>query len=336
MPQSDRGLVGSRSLDAVIFEPDESDEEEDMFLRLNNGTPLNAAEKRNAIKGEFRDSIKSLAKHKLFKYKVSFSSTRYAYDAVCAQLAAITLANGTTNCKGSALKKLYRDYKKFPQGKKIEKDIKKILNQMDNIFEKKEQFMKRFYVVTIYRLLYFLNEHYSLSGVKNSEIYKFFITFEKQKVTNTQLTDEDEKFQQDLFEFYEKSVNSPDGEDAIEKRHQIITKRLLAYFKDLPLKDEQRDFTGEQKSAIYYLYKGKCPGVKGLSCPNKGIKLQFSDCEFDHITEHNAAGKTTVGNGQVLCHECHNFKTQSYRRAKMGYTTDRSSYIREETVAPGV
>lgn len=323
----DKDKIGSRTLDGILFEPDEeSDEEEDMFLRLNNGTPLNAAEKRNAIKGEFRDSIKSLARHKFLKYKVSFSTKRYAYDAICAQLAAITLANGPTNCKGVALKKLYKDYKKFSEKKKLEAEIKKILNDMGKIFINKEPFMKRFYVVTIYTLLLFLSRHYSLNNITKPNIYKFFSDFEKQKIANTNLDDEDEGFKQDLFEFYEKSVNSPDGDDAIKARHSIITKRFLAYFKDLQLKDPQRNFTEEQKNAIYYLYDGKCTGVKGSSCSNKGKKLQLNDCEFDHIKEHDAGGTTTVGNGQLLCIGCHAYKTQQYKTKK------REFNIKEEPI----
>lgn len=313
---ADKNKIGSRSLDAVIFEAEEDDEEEDMFLRLNNGTPLNAAEKRNAIKGEFRDSIKNISKHKFFKNKVNFSPKRYAYDAVCAQLAAITLANGPTSCKGAALRKLYNNYKVFPEKNKIEKEIKKILNEMDKIFESKEPFLKRFYVVTIYTLLYFFNKHYSLAGIRYKEIYNFFKEFEKQKIENTNLTDEDDKFQPDLYEFYEKSVNSPDGEDGIKARHQIITKRFLSYFQNLPLKDKQRDFTEEQKMAIYYLADGKCAGVPGFSCPNKDIKLQFIDCEFDHIKEYDDAGPTIVKNGQLLCIPCHQYKTVKYKGEK--------------------
>ena len=83
LPAKDKGKINGRSLDFVIMVCTD-DEEEDLFLRLNNGTPLNAAEKRNAVKGEFKDLVKKLSKHAFFKTKINFPKTRYAVDGVVA------------------------------------------------------------------------------------------------------------------------------------------------------------------------------------------------------------------------------------------------------------
>lgn len=63
-PTHKQRIVG-KVLDCIQVEC--TDDEEEMFTRLNNGTPLSAAERRNAVRGEFNLSIKSIAKHKFFK-----------------------------------------------------------------------------------------------------------------------------------------------------------------------------------------------------------------------------------------------------------------------------
>ena len=45
---------------------DQEDEVRDMFLRLQNGSTLKAQEKRNAMPGQMRNFIKSLAQHPFF------------------------------------------------------------------------------------------------------------------------------------------------------------------------------------------------------------------------------------------------------------------------------
>ncbi|WP_192811643.1 DUF262 domain-containing protein, partial [Pontibacter sp. BAB1700] len=106
----EKANIVTRTLDVVLLTCTD-DEEEDMFLRLNKGTPLSAAEKRNAMRGQMRLAVKALAKHNFFKNKVNFSARRYAIDAVCAQLTLLTIKGGPTDAKGKQLKDMYEKNK---------------------------------------------------------------------------------------------------------------------------------------------------------------------------------------------------------------------------------
>ena len=92
-------------------------------------------------------------------------------------------------------------------------------------------------------------------------------------------------------------------------------KKFLIKYQKLELKDKYRDFTEDQKRAIYLLNERKCKNIAGYSCPVYGKPLAFEDCEFDHIKEHNEGGKTIVSNGQILCKDCHTYKTSVYNRS---------------------
>lgn len=58
---------------------------EDMFSRLNEAVPLNAAEKRNALGGELVSVIRDVANHEFFSKCVSFGNKRYQHREVAAR-----------------------------------------------------------------------------------------------------------------------------------------------------------------------------------------------------------------------------------------------------------
>lgn len=64
---------------------DDLDLIEDMFSRLNEAVPLNAAEKRNAIGGDLVAAVNFLSGHWYFIDRVRFSSTRYKHREVAAR-----------------------------------------------------------------------------------------------------------------------------------------------------------------------------------------------------------------------------------------------------------
>lgn len=308
LPPKEKAKITSRSLDFVIMDCTET-EEEDLFLRLNKGTPLNAAEKRNAIKGELRDAVKEIAKHKFFESKVNFPITRYTSDAITAQLFLLALKSEPTDTKGKQLWDLYQNKKRFPEKDKITKIVSTTLTWMNKIFCQKETYMKKYSVSSIFLFLKELKDNYSTSGISNDNIYNFFNDFEKARQRNNQLTEDDKNFDVDLFRYTMSCVNSPDSKDGIKIRHEILLKKFLLKNHTLELKDPNRNFTIEQKEAIYYLCNQICQGIKGFDCPRKGETLPFEECEFDHINEHTDGGFSTVKNGQVLCSKCHSHKT---------------------------
>jgi hypothetical protein len=72
-------------LPVVGVETEDDDLIEDMFSRLNEAVPLNAAEKRNALGGDFVRAIRDVAEHHFFTQKVIFSNRRYQHREVAAR-----------------------------------------------------------------------------------------------------------------------------------------------------------------------------------------------------------------------------------------------------------
>lgn len=73
-------------LPIVGVDTDDPELIEDMFSRLNEAVPLNAAEKRNAIGGALVAAIRELATHSVFTRSAAFSNRRYQHREVAARL----------------------------------------------------------------------------------------------------------------------------------------------------------------------------------------------------------------------------------------------------------
>lgn len=76
----------ARSLSVMVVTAEDLDFIEEMFSRLNEAVPLNAAEKRNAFGGPLPSIIREIAQHQFFSHKVPFPGTRYRHYDVAAKL----------------------------------------------------------------------------------------------------------------------------------------------------------------------------------------------------------------------------------------------------------
>lgn len=84
-------------LPVVGIRTDDEDLIEDMFSRLNEAAPLNAAEKRNSIGGDLVAAIRELAAQPLFTSRVKFRNNRYQHREVAVRMLLVEeslLANG--------------------------------------------------------------------------------------------------------------------------------------------------------------------------------------------------------------------------------------------------
>ena len=73
------------SLHVVTIEADDLEVIEDLFSRLNEAMPLNAAEKRNARPGPLPPMVRELARHDFFTAKLPFGNTRYRHFDIVAK-----------------------------------------------------------------------------------------------------------------------------------------------------------------------------------------------------------------------------------------------------------
>jgi hypothetical protein len=133
---------------------------EDMFSRLNEAVPLNAAEKRNALGGNLVKAITQISNEKFFTGRVRFSNSRYQHRESSARILLVE------NCfiEGEKLidtKKVYLDkfaekYKTSNPGRvsQIRSEAKTVLDAMTQTFGTSDELLSAQGNIVIYYLLF--------------------------------------------------------------------------------------------------------------------------------------------------------------------------------------
>lgn len=207
-----------RSLTIVTIRTDDTDIIDDMFSRLNEAVPLNAAEKRNAFGGPLPQIIRRVAGTKFFK-KVSIPKKRYRhYDLACKFLF-LEDQGGSAETKKVRLDNFVKDYKKKRLNKKaeqLEAEVHPTLNGMSKAFIDKDPLLRSPAMAVTYFLLF----------REQSVSRKALLQFEEKLKENQKLAKKDlAKADADLVEF-DRLSQAPNDKSAIEYRLKVLRKQL--------------------------------------------------------------------------------------------------------------
>jgi len=306
----DQRRIEDRVLDVVLVTCTE-DQEEGLFLRLNNGSPLNTAEKRNAIKGPVRDLVIELSEHKFFHEKVNRNNSRYQLHDLAAQLLILYRNKGAADLKARSLNELYQNkYTPFStvELNRAKTDITKLLTKLDRIFKDTGKQLKKSNTISFFLLLRDLSESHSQKQLKDELLLEFFTEFEESRIINTSVSSSDENFNEDLDEYTRCLNDSPDSITHVEQRHFILASFFYKKF-NLPIVDGQRYFTLAQR---YFMWLRDGKICTSEECKVKAEFLPFKESQADHKKEWCDGHPTSLENGQTLCIPCHRAKTSAF------------------------
>ncbi len=300
LPHQIKNIFNRYSLDIITITDAHEDKHEeeirDMFLRLQGGTTLKAQEKRNAMVGDMRDFVKTIASHPFFE-NCKFANKRFTFDLVAAQTILIEIKKGPTNVKDSDLNRMYQEYSTFDTSKEIARKIKKIYDFLAKAFPEKTPELERYNVINLYCMASVLVDRYMWQDL-DKPLAKWFLAFEKERQANETKDDEDRDV--DLSEYRFLISSSTDSKESIRGRLEMFEERFFLEYPDIEERDPMRVFSHEQRLAIYRRDDGCCQ--LRLKC--NGGKLGWNEWHADHNKSHKNGGKTIVSNGQVACPAC--------------------------------
>jgi len=124
LPDSLKSKIKSYIIYAIIFYTHEDEETCKIFLRLQEGLPLNSPEKLNAMMGYLRNEIVELAKHPFMK-KLGIKDYRFSHRYIIAQAYLLTLRNQITDVKFRNLQEVYNTYKDVKAPQIVSNTVKK-------------------------------------------------------------------------------------------------------------------------------------------------------------------------------------------------------------------
>ena len=283
-------------LDIVILEETDEDEVREMFIRLQNGTTLKAQEKRNAYPGKMRDFVRALTYHPFFE-SVGFKNARFTHDLVAAQVVCLEAEGGPTNIRDKNLNTMYEDGKSFDGAGPVAKGVKRKLDALARCFPEKTPELERYNVISLYCVVSELMQQFVFPDIE-PKLHDWFIDLETRRRAQEKL--DEEHADSEWVSYKEKISHSTDSGDSIRFRLDFMLRNLLTAFPDLARKDNQRDFTSQQKLAVFRRDNGLCQ--VHLKCD--GVKITWDEWHCDHRIPWSKGGKTSVENAQVSCPSC--------------------------------
>lgn len=291
-----KDIFEAYELTVVLLRKATEEQVEEMFLRLQNGTTLNAAEKRNAMKGNMKDFVRDLATHQFFG-NCGFKNHRFAYDLVASQMVRVAIAGEPCGVRSADLVKMYEVQAKFEKNGKLAKQIRKTLDDMLVAFPDKTPELTKLTTLSLFLIFIYLRENFDIKN-RLTEISRWFIDFETwRKADEKRPSDERNP---EMVTYQDKMSRTTDSQDSVEYRNKILLTHLLKDIQDLAQLDPQRAFTHEQRLTIFRRDNGICQ-VK-VKCG--GVECKWDHWHADHKSAWSKGGKTSVENGQVSCIEC--------------------------------
>lgn len=223
-------IFESFELPIICVETDDLELIDDMFLRLNEAVPLNAAEKRNAIGGPLVLALKRISKHEFFKNKIRISNKRYQHLEIAVRLLFIEhylIHDGKYyDTKKAFLDALVRKYKsnKELKVKTIETKVSGILDFLNEIFADGDTLLRTQSIIPIY----YLTVRKAIDANELNKVTRVrLLSFRKDISENKVIAEDDiSKANFDLIEFDRMSLQGTNDASSIRERSRILKEYL--------------------------------------------------------------------------------------------------------------
>lgn len=285
---------------------DEETKEEDIvqtFLRLQEGSPLNKAEKINAHRGKFKDTFVELRNYPLFS--MLGDERRFRWRLLAAEFLLLELESDFENKIFPDLgidnfKKILEKYKKEISSKKVT-FVKGNLDMLNSSLNVMLSALQPRELISFYLLLSFLRK----DKADNENLINEFATFSEDFLKNLNSFSvydssapngmDDTIFKK--YKAYKEGARQATSPESLKTRFEFLLeefKRIQPYIQ----KDKKRLHDTEQKRTLYFRQKGICPECKK--------KFKFKEGTADHIIAHSEGGKTDdLEHAQLLHEKCH-------------------------------
>ncbi|MBZ9880887.1 DUF262 domain-containing protein [Mesorhizobium sp. CA10] len=218
----------------VRIDGDDLDLIEDMFSRLNEAVPLNAAEKRNAIGGDLVKAIADISQHVFFSNRVKFRNNRYQHREVAARF---LLIEDSLHEAGQIVdtKKVYLDAlaKRYAKGRaprvlELESSVRIVLNAMASEFSQADELLLAQGILVVYYLVF---KAALLSGLENRVTRRKLLDFRESLARNREAAVKNyEGASFELLEFDRLNQQGTNDASSIKERC-----RILGAFLDVPV-----------------------------------------------------------------------------------------------------
>ena len=208
-------------------EDSDDDELEELFRRLQLGTPLNTAENLNAISGDMRDFCHKISKMSFFANKIPLRNTRYAHFEIATRWIFIEARGVQSQVRHPQLEGFLKENRSFSSQSETAKRAMQSLEYLDVAFpEKCKALRSRANVLSVCILAANVVAQ-QLDKNTAKSFGKFIIKFFDDLASEVEKGHE--STEKELLRYQQAiSVGSADG-PSIKARNNILAKRLAMF-----------------------------------------------------------------------------------------------------------
>jgi hypothetical protein len=301
-------IFKGKMLDVVLVQNADAEDIEELFFRLNNGEPLNAAEKRNAMGGDMCQLIRDVAKLPFMSARLNFDNDRYQYYEAAAKLLLVEKTEWDSGEPFCDLKKRFLDNLvdanqtlSTATRDGLLKRVGDQLKVMARAFGKKSELLAKQASVPMYYLFIKLMDQEYGSKTLFSDLRLFLEHFQVSRQQNL-LKKEDDR-DPVLVEFGRLVQQGTNDINSLRQRVSILRRYFLQDYPNVNIKDKKRAFSPEERFAIFVLGGKRCAGCKVAF-------KDLSEMEADHKVQWAHGGPTTLKNARGLCGICNKAAAQ--------------------------
>jgi len=200
----------------------DEDKVDEMYVRLNSGLPVNAAERRNAMRGPVPRLIRKLALHKFFVSRIAFKTSRMEEYNTVAKILLIEYRGRFVDTKAKNLDRFVRENEdtKITKFDNARKAVSAVLDEMTIIFHKKDRILRNNGPIPLY---YWLTKH---TTSNEEQIRPFLEEFMDEVKANLLISQENpDNADAELTAYYTMGRTTND-QGSLSGRYEILQKRF--------------------------------------------------------------------------------------------------------------
>ncbi|MEK6322694.1 MAG: DUF262 domain-containing protein [Acidobacteriota bacterium] len=215
---------------SVVADVDEEVRIDEMFVRLNSGVQVNAAEKRNAMQGPVPKIIRKMVLHPFFIKKIAFDITRMNEFNAAAKILLIESKGKFVDTKATNLDAFVKDNKDtniraFTESRGR---IQETLDRMADIFEDKDPILSTAGPIPLY---YWFTRNTTTHVVR---IRPFLEKLARDVRANLELSKEDPKSADAELSSYYTMSRTTNDQGSLVGRYEILHRRFQAFVRAGP------------------------------------------------------------------------------------------------------
>lgn len=305
-------------LPVVEIKNSEEVEVRDLFIRLQQGSPLNDQEIRDAWAGNFTDFVLRLGGkpeiprypgHDFFKkiMRTNPTTDRGKTRKLAAQIAMLFFefhnSKKFCNIQTGDINAFYHKNIDFDVNVSEAKRLRGILDNLTSIFS--DGMRKKIIgheAIHLVLLLSSLTDDY-VSGWEK-ELPSAFDKFRQRLI---QAREAEKKEEESEFATYQENYGfwvrtRSDTADSIERRHRFFMQEMVKFL-NLKKKDPSRSFTPFDRELIYFRDKKKCQVC--IMNGTEDSQVPWEEADIHHVSPHSQGGRTDMDNAVLVHRHCH-------------------------------